>query len=233
MDMKKKNEENWREYGMAPMPVRGVKETPYDPDIRGRHVGDKALTLIGRRVLVGLAKLGISEELDITDTAPLPPGEYATSPLSLLRTADGLANLRVVDVGIDNKNIEVPAPAAGANPAVATVPAGKRWTSIDTVFFTLVTSVVVANRVVVLEIYDNNGNLCYQTAQGAQTAGTTVSYTYSNYAYATTTGNARFTSIPLVSLPPGWYVKVSAVLIDVADQFSAVDLMVREADAYL
>lgn len=87
--------------GLSPVPGRimgTLKEKPSDPEIRRRHVGLEALSLIARRAIVGIRKLRPSEELVIYDTAPLPNAEYMATPLSLLGNPDGTADLLITEV---------------------------------------------------------------------------------------------------------------------------------------
>lgn len=86
--------------GLSPMTgrVMAMKETPSDKEIRRRHVGVEALSLIARRAIVGIARLRGSEELVIYDTAPLPNAEYMLTTLSLLKNPDGTADLLVSEV---------------------------------------------------------------------------------------------------------------------------------------
>lgn len=86
--------------GLSPMPgrVMAMKETPSDKEIRRRHVGREALTLIARRAIVGIARLRESAELVIYDTAPLPNAEYMLTTISLLKNPDGTADLLVTEL---------------------------------------------------------------------------------------------------------------------------------------
>lgn len=84
-------------------PVEGrilgpLKKKPSDDEIRRRHSGLEALSLIARRALVGLRRLRTSDELVIYDTAPLPNAEYMVTPLSLIGNPDGTADLLVSEI---------------------------------------------------------------------------------------------------------------------------------------
>jgi len=89
--------------GLSPMPGRVVamKETPSDKEIRRRHVGIEALSLIARRAIVGIARLRESAELVIYDTAPLPNAEYMLTTISLIKNPDGTADLLVTELSTE------------------------------------------------------------------------------------------------------------------------------------
>ena len=93
-------EERAQTEGLSPMPgrVMAMKETPSDKEIRRRHVGVEALSLIARRAIVGIARLRESKQLVIYDTAPLPNAEYMLTTLSLLKNPDGTADLLVTEI---------------------------------------------------------------------------------------------------------------------------------------
>ena len=87
--------------GLSPVEGRilgPLKHKPSDDQIRRRHVGLEALSLIARRALVGLRKLRTSDEMVIYDTAPLPNAEYMVTPLSLIGNPDGTADLLITEV---------------------------------------------------------------------------------------------------------------------------------------
>lgn len=87
--------------GLSPVDGRilgPLKKKPSDDEIRRRHSGLEALSLIARRALVGLRRLRASEEMVIYDTAPLPNAEYMVTPLSLIGNPDGTADLLVTVV---------------------------------------------------------------------------------------------------------------------------------------
>lgn len=90
-----------RSYGqLSRMPdnIQAIKETPHDPTIRRRHVGNEAMSMIARRALVGLSWLRSSRETVIYDNAPVKTGEYNITPLTLLKNKDGLASLLVTEL---------------------------------------------------------------------------------------------------------------------------------------
>lgn len=93
-------EERAQTEGLSPMlgRVMAMKETPSDKEIRRRHVGVEALSLIARRAIVGIARLRESKQLVIYDTAPLPNAEYMLTTLSLLKNPDGTADLLITEV---------------------------------------------------------------------------------------------------------------------------------------
>jgi hypothetical protein len=78
--------------------IVGFKETPSDEMIRRKHTGREAYSVIARRALVGLTKLNDSKETAIFDDFPIPAGNYAVVPLSLLKNIDGSASLMVNDL---------------------------------------------------------------------------------------------------------------------------------------
>ena len=87
--------------GLTSVPTRvmAIKEMPDQAESRGRFVGERALPLIAKRALVGLAWLRDSAETVVYDEAPIPSGEFAITPLSLIRNADGTADLLVTVLG--------------------------------------------------------------------------------------------------------------------------------------
>ena len=94
------NNESIRENGLSIVKdgLMGAKERPSDEMIRRKHTGREALNTIARRALVGLTKLNDSKEVAIFDDNPIPPGNYAVVPMSLLRNIDGSASLMVNDL---------------------------------------------------------------------------------------------------------------------------------------
>jgi len=89
------------EYGnLSPVPdgILDNKERPTDKVYRGRQVGGDALSKIAQRGLVGLRWLRASKELVVYDSKPVPEGEYAIIPLSLLKNLDGTGTLLTADL---------------------------------------------------------------------------------------------------------------------------------------
>jgi hypothetical protein len=89
------------EYGNLSPVVDGIvdnKERPSDKVYRGRQVGGDALAKIAQRGLVGVRRLRDSPELVVYDSKPLPEGEYAIIPLSLLKNLDGMGALLTADL---------------------------------------------------------------------------------------------------------------------------------------
>ena len=87
--------------GLSPVDGRilgTLKKKPGDDEIRRRHVGLEALSLIARRAIVGIRRLRPSEELVIYDTAPLPNAEYMVTALSLIGNPDGTADLLITEL---------------------------------------------------------------------------------------------------------------------------------------
>lgn len=93
-----------REYGQLSKVADGlvaVKAVPTTNEARGRQLGERAKALIARRALVGLSPIRTSKELVIWDNQPVPNGEFAIIPHSMLRSdrSLGLAHLMTVELG--------------------------------------------------------------------------------------------------------------------------------------
>ena len=89
------------EYGNLSPVIDGIvdtKERPTDHVYRGRQVGGDALAKIAQRGLVGMRWLRESKELVVYDSKPLPEGEYAIIPMSLLKNLDGMGTLLTADL---------------------------------------------------------------------------------------------------------------------------------------
>jgi hypothetical protein len=89
------------EYGNLSPVIDGIvdnKERPTDKVYRGRQVGGDALAKIAQRGLVGMRWLRESKELVVYDSKPLPEGEYAIIPMSLLKNIDGMGTLLTADL---------------------------------------------------------------------------------------------------------------------------------------
>lgn len=119
-------------------------------------------------------------------------------------------------------------PGAGAE-ASFTVPAGQ-GILFKGFRIRLVTSAVVANRVPVLTIADDNANTVLEfPASAAQVASTTIDYNFIadlGYAMGAAVGGKLTVGIsPLLYLPDGWTVKTVTQLIDVGDDYAAPTLI--------
>lgn len=115
-------------------------------------------------------------------------------------------------------------PAAGAEVNFP-VPAGQGLL-LKAVRFRLVTSAVVANRVPILTIADDNANTVMEfPAAVAQAASLTVDYNFIadlGYAAAAVAGGKFVQGIaPFLYLPDGWTIKTVTSLIDVGDDYAA------------
>jgi hypothetical protein len=89
------------EYGNLSPVIDGIvdnKERPTDKVYRGRQVGGDALAKIAQRGLVGIRWLRQSKEFVVYDSKPLPEGEYAIIPMSLLKNLDGTGTLLTADL---------------------------------------------------------------------------------------------------------------------------------------
>lgn len=94
----------------------------------------------------------------------------------------------------------------------------------------LVTSAVVANRIPILTIADDNGNTVLEfPASAAQAASLTVDYNFIadlGYAMAAAVGGKLTVGIaPLLYLPDGWTIKTVTQLIDAGDNYAAPTLI--------
>lgn len=113
------------------------------------------------------------------------------------------------------------APAAGAEWS-QTVPTGESW-QLNTIRFSLVTSVVVANRLASIT-FDNGTATILGRFPSTQTepASTTNSYTASvDIASSGLLGTEILVSLPRMQLPGGFRIRSLTTAIDVADQYSA------------
>lgn len=120
-------------------------------------------------------------------------------------------------------------PAAGAE-IVALVPGGVSW-EVLALRATLTTSAAVANRLPVLQLRDTDGKVAYEFPGAAvQAASLAVSYSWSA-GYGTSTAVSG-QQLPMPAPAPvvlaGGVVRTVTTLLDVADQWSAVVLTVRE-----
>lgn len=124
--------------------------------------------------------------------------------------------------------IYVPRPAAGA--FWSHVVDGRYYERVLAVAFTLVTSAVVANRVISVQLADNNGTvLAAVPAAGAVTAGSTASPSLTagapGFASAAAGGVPGY--LPDILAPPGWVWSVAGSGLDAGDQFSVIALTVQ------
>lgn len=123
----------------------------------------------------------------------------------------------------DMKSILGVDPAAGVDINFV-VPAGQGFL-LEIVRFRLVTSAVVANRLVVLNIDDDAGNTIAQYPAGAvQAASLTVDYTFAcdvGYSMAAIADNKVLTGIGALYLPDGWVIKTTTALKDGGDNYGA------------
>lgn len=127
------------------------------------------------------------------------------------------------------RTIAVASPAAGAE-IVALVPGGVFW-EVIALRATLTTSAAVANRLPVLQLRDTDSRIAYEFPGAAvQAASLAVSYSWSS-GYGTSTAVSG-QQLPLPAPAPvvlaGGTVRTVTTLLDVADQWSAVVLTVRE-----
>lgn len=141
----------------------------------------------------------------------------------LARGLFALLNLRLL------RTIPVANPAAGAE-IVQVVPGGVVW-EVLALRATLTTSAAVANRLTSLQLRDSDNRIAYEFPGAAVQAATLgVSYTWSS-GYGTSTA-VQGQQLPLPAPPPvvlaGGTVRTVTTLLDVADQWSAVVLTVRE-----
>lgn len=143
------------------------------------------------------------------------PGDY-TSDLGFRSRNSSLISV----IGAD--------PAAGAE-ANFPIPAGQGFL-LKAVRIRLVTSAVVANRVPVLVIADDNGNTVMEhPSPVAQAASLTVDYNWIadlGYQMSAAVGGKVCSGIaPFLYLPDGWTIKTVTQLIDVGDNYAAPTLV--------
>lgn len=140
--------------------------------------------------------------------------------LSKLEHGDGFAAFTVAQ------------PAAGADWSF-TVPTGLCY-KFETLFFTLTTSAVVANRVLRLQITDGTnivwegGSISSYVASGVYRFGIAR---MSPQATAAANGQIQLIYLPEIWIPAGYVLQTSTVAKDVADQYSAVRGIVRVSSA--
>lgn len=124
-----------------------------------------------------------------------------------------------------------PSPAAGAD-FVIPVPSGEDWRILG-IRATLVTSAVVANRTPSLAIDDqtNIGNE-FPSLTVIPASQTVIVIWSGDASYASTAvvGGKLIVPIPLVVLPTAYRARSITNLIDVADQWSAITVMIERID---
>lgn len=142
----------------------------------------------------------------------------------------GLVSIRKLNEGAAYQAFTVAQPAAGAEWSF-TVPAGASY-RFETLFFTIVTSAVVANRILRLQITDGT-NVVYE---GSANASLTASATY-RFGLARSAPDLvaiGFTTglfLPDIWLPAGYVLQTSTPNKDVGDQYSAVRGIVSVSSA--
>jgi hypothetical protein len=127
------------------------------------------------------------------------------------------------------RSITGTAPAAGANLS-ETVPTGARWTLIA-LHTVLTASATVATRAVSILADDGANNLAAGTAQQTQTASQVIAYTAAPGAASgfSNSDNKFAVQLPaLLQLAAGFRVRSTVANLQVGDQFSAPQLLVRE-----
>lgn len=127
------------------------------------------------------------------------------------------------------KVIPVPSPAAGAEWTI-TVPAGVAW-ELVTILTRFVTSAVVANRLINLDVNDPDGNRIHRfgTAANVPASQTAVApFEAGSGAFGTVTGQSNPLPSPYLVLPAGYILRSNTALLDVGDQYNATFLTVRE-----
>ena len=134
-----------------------------------------------------------------------------------------------LDGGGALRSITGTTPAAGAE-ITETVPTGARWEFI-TFQAQLVTSAAVANRSPMLIVDDAVNNIYRRPTTVAQAASLTIVYNWSQGtpdATATNSGTIGFVLPVGLRLGSGFRVRTSTSSIQVGDQYSAVQYLVRE-----
>jgi hypothetical protein len=134
-----------------------------------------------------------------------------------------------LDGGGAIRSISGSTPAAGAEIS-ETVPTGARW-ELLTFATTLITSVAAANRFPTLTL-DDGASVYYQdTATTAHAASTTIRYVFAegNGFKSGTTNNLQNGAVPMGNrLSAGHRIRTATQAIQVADQYSNVQYLVRE-----
>jgi hypothetical protein len=122
--------------------------------------------------------------------------------------------------------VTIPAPAAGADWSLV-VPAGSVY-SLISAYAELTTSATAANRGVRLQL--GTGDLTYLdlAPQAVQAASLTTRYAWVQGMASYSADNGQVLGLPRLDLEPGWSIGTQTDLIDGADQWSAVSLLVLE-----
>lgn len=162
---------------------------------------------------------------DAGSTDPNYPTDLIQSAVTSMR---GLALYEYLRMRLV-RPMPVAAPAAGAEWSV-TVGPNVIW-EVLAVQFQLVTSAAVANRNAMLRVTDNLNAEAFRVGpQAVQAASLTNTYSYlPGFGYASGTGRQQvgWPSPPPVLLP-GYVLGTTTSAIDVGDQYSLVELQVRE-----
>ena len=127
-----------------------------------------------------------------------------------------------------HESIRTRQPAPGAA-VVFSVP-GETYMRIDMVRVTLVASAAVANRYVAVDYLDGDLTIAGRIASpNALTAGLTRGFTaaFGAGASALSAGGEELLPLADVMLPPGFKLRITAIGLDVGDQFSAATLHTR------
>ncbi len=156
-----------------------------------------------------------------------------TSPMFAM--VDPALPALLVGQPITQRTIAVPQPAAGANPATQTVPAGKVW-RLRSIFGLLTTSAAVANRIPAVKITDGTNTIAIlEGGSGAVTAASSsAGYTWGMGLAAAggfTGGRNCSNALPDLRLLPGYTVQITTLSIDAADQWTGVSMVIEETNA--
>lgn len=129
---------------------------------------------------------------------------------------------------------QVPAPPVGQGVGIVFSPVQR--VKLKSLIIPLTTSVVVASRAVFVTLKDPTGLTVFETGNAAgQAASLSQDYVLSS-TFSTTTAlqgpvNAAIgLGFPDIWLPPAWSITIGAKLIDVGDQFGAVDYVADFAE---
>lgn len=124
------------------------------------------------------------------------------------------------------RRITIPAPAAGADWSTV-VPGGRLWELLS-VFGSLTASAAAVTRRPRLIINDGSGSATQLPANTNLAASTTNVYTWAQGATSVSAGTDSCMGIPDMFLPAGWTISAATLNLDVADQWSAVQILVNE-----
>lgn len=127
---------------------------------------------------------------------------------------------------------------AGASRNVLKVP-GDRYVLMQSIYLVYVTSAVVNNRNMLLQLLDPDGNVAREAfSTGNQAASTTNQYTFGWEASGglLTVGTHTFMPLWQDFLEPGWQLNFAPILADAGDTYSAVrmiyDVYIRGEKGY-